>query len=75
MMDPDPPLSAAEMKSNNQLAAGMLKGGGGWRDSVDDHTATMVGDDKRREHARNDEGNDKDCKGGKGDGDNEEGAG
>ncbi len=34
--------------------------GGGWRESVDDHTATMVGDDKRRERARDDEGNNED---------------
>jgi hypothetical protein len=74
-MDPDPSLSAAEVKSNNQLAAGMPKVGGGWRESVDDHTATTVGDDERREHARDDEGNNKDCEGGKDDGDNEEGAG
>ncbi len=46
MMDPDPLLSAAEVKSNNQLAAGMPKAGGGWQESVNDHTATMVGDDK-----------------------------
>jgi hypothetical protein len=45
MMDSDPPLSAAEVKSNNQLVAGMPKAGGGWQESVDDHTATMVGDD------------------------------
>jgi hypothetical protein len=47
MMDPDPPLSAAEVKSNNQLAAGMPKAGGGWQESVDDHTATTVGNDER----------------------------
>ncbi len=75
MMAPDPPLSAAEVKSNNQLAAGMPKAGGGWRESVDDHTATMVGNDEQQERVRDDEGNDKDCEGGKGDGDNEEGAG
>ncbi len=76
MMAPDPPpLSAAEVKSNNQLAAGMPNAGGGWQESVDDHTATMVGNDKQRERARDDEGNDKDCEGGKGNGDNKEGAG
>ncbi len=75
MMDPDPPLSAAEVKSNNQLAAGMPKAGCGWRESIDDHTATTVGDDERRERACDDEGNDEDYEGGKGDGDNEEGAG
>ncbi len=46
MMDPDPPLSAAEVKSNNQLAAEMPKAGSGWQESINDHTATMVGDDK-----------------------------
>jgi hypothetical protein len=30
----------------------------------------MVGEDKRQEHARDDEGNDENCEGGKGDGDN-----
>ena len=45
-MDPDPPLSVAEVKSNNQLAAGKPKAGGGWQESVDNHTATTVGDDK-----------------------------
>ncbi len=73
-MDPDPPLSVAEVKSNNQLAAEMPKAGGGWRESVDDHMATMVGDNERREHARDEEGNNKDCEGSKDDGDNEEGA-
>ncbi len=47
MMAPDPPPSTAEVKSNNQLAAEMPKAGGGWRESVDNHTATMVGDDER----------------------------
>jgi hypothetical protein len=75
MMDPDPPLSATEVKSNNHLAAGMPKAGSGWQESVDNHTATMVGNNERRERARDDEGNDKDCEGGKGDGDNEEGTG
>ncbi len=46
MMAPDPPPSAAEVKSNNQLAAGMPKAGGGWQESVDDHTAIMVGGDE-----------------------------
>jgi hypothetical protein len=73
-MAPDPPPSAGEVKSNNQLAAGMPKAGG-WRESVNNHTATMVGNDEQREHARNYEGNDKDCEGSKGDGDNKEGAG
>jgi hypothetical protein len=73
-MAPDPPPSAGEAKSNNQLAAGMPKAGSGWQESVDNHTTTTVGNIKRQEHARDDEGNDKDGKGGKGDGNNEEGA-
>ncbi len=75
MMAPDPPPSAGEVTSNNQLAAGMPKAGGGWRESVDDHTATMVGNGKQQERACDDEGNDEDGKGGKGDGNNKEGAG
>ncbi len=63
------------MKSNNQLAAGMPKAGGGWQESIDNHTAMTVGNNERRERACDDEGNDEDCEGGKGDGDNEEGAG
>ncbi len=46
MMAPDPPPSTAEVKSNNQLAAGMPKAGGGWQESIDDHTATTEGDDE-----------------------------
>jgi hypothetical protein len=53
----------------------MPTAGGGWQESVNDHTARMVGDNERRERARNDEGNDKDCESSKGNGDNEEGAG
>ncbi len=75
MMAPDPLSSAAEVKNNNQLAAGMPKAGGGWQESVNDHTATTVGDDERQERAHDHEGNDEDCEGGKGDGDNKEGAG
>ncbi len=74
-MAPDPPLSAGEVKSNNQLAVGMPKAGGGWRESFNDHTAMTVGDNEQQEHALNDVGNDEDCEGGKGDGDNKEGSG
>ncbi len=38
------------MKSNNQLATGASKAGGGWQESVDNHTAMTVGDDKQQEH-------------------------
>ena len=74
-MASDPPPSVGEVKSNNQLATGASKARGGWQESIDNHTATTVGDDERREGARDDEGNDEDCEGGKGDGDNKEGAG
>jgi hypothetical protein len=74
-MAPDPPLSAGEVKSNNQLAVGMPKAGSGWQESVNNHTATMVGDNKQQEHALDDVGNNKDCEGDKGNGDSEEGAG
>jgi hypothetical protein len=74
-MAPGPPPSEGEVKSKNQIAVGMPKAGGGWQESVDDHTATTVGDSERRERARDDEGNDKDGKGSKGDGNNKEGAG
>ncbi len=53
----------------------MPKAGGGWQESVNDHTATTVGNNEQRERARDDEGNDEDWEGGKGDGDNKEGAG
>ncbi len=75
MMAPDPPPSAREVKSNNQLAVGMPKAGNGWQESVNNHMATMVGDDERQERALDDVGNDEDCEGDKGAGDNEEGAG
>ncbi len=45
MMAPDPP-SAGEVISNNQLVMGASKAGGGWQESVDDHTATTAGDGK-----------------------------
>jgi hypothetical protein len=41
--------------------------GNGWQESVDDHTTTMVGDYKQREHAANVEGSNKEGKVGKGD--------
>jgi hypothetical protein len=75
MMVPDPPPSAGEVTSNNQLAMGASKAGGGWQENVDDHMATTAGKDKQQEHARNDEGNNEDGEGGKGDGDNKKGAG
>jgi hypothetical protein len=40
-----------------------------------DHTTTMVGDDKQREHAADDDGSNKEDEGGQGDGDGNEGGG
>jgi hypothetical protein len=49
------------------------KVGGGWQESIDNHTTMMVGDDKQLEYAADDEGSNKEGKGGKGDGDYNEG--
>ncbi len=38
------------MKSNNQLATGASKAGGGWQESIDNHRAMTAGDDKQQEH-------------------------
>jgi hypothetical protein len=49
--------------------------GGGWQESVDNHTTMMAGNHERRERAADDEGSNKEGEGGKGDGDyNESGA-
>ncbi len=40
----------------------------GWQESINNHTATMAGDNKQREHAADVEGNDEEGEGGKGDG-------
>jgi hypothetical protein len=48
--------------------------GGGWQESVDNHTTMMGGGHKRLEHAAaDDEGSNKEGKVGKGDGDYNEG--
>ncbi len=67
-MAQDPPLSAGEVKNNNQLAMGASKAGSGWQESIDNHTTTMAGDNKWWEYATDDEGKDsnKEGKGGKG---------
>jgi hypothetical protein len=49
--------------------------GGGWLESVDNHSTTTVGDNKRQERATDDDGNDEEGEGGKGDGDGNEGSG
>jgi hypothetical protein len=67
MMAPDPPLSVGEVKNKNQLATGVLKVGGGWRESIDNHRTMMAGNEEGRECAVDVEGS-KEGKGGKGDG-------
>jgi hypothetical protein len=42
--------------------------GGGWQESVDNHTSTTAGKDKQRERAVNVEGSNKEAKGGKSNG-------
>jgi hypothetical protein len=74
-MAPDPSSSTGEVKSNNQLATGASKAGSGWQESIDNHMTMMAGNGKQQERTCNDQGNDKDGKGGKGDDDNNEGAG
>ncbi len=67
-MAPYPSPSAGEVKNNNQPATGASKVDGGWRESVDNHTSTMAGNDEQYEHAADVEGSDKGGKGGNGDG-------
>jgi hypothetical protein len=64
-----------EVKNNNQLAIGASKAGGGWQESIDNHTTMMVGDEEGQEHAADDEGNDKEGEGSKGIGDGNQVAG
>ncbi len=40
--------------------------GGGWQESINDHTTTTAGDDKQRDHAADVEGSNKEGEGGKG---------
>ncbi len=49
--------------------------GGGWQESVDNHTTMTAGDGEGRERACDDEGNNKYGEGSKGDGEHDEGAG
>ncbi len=48
---------------------------GGWRESINNQTATMAGDNKQQEHVVVDEGSDNEGKGGKGNVDGNEGGG
>ncbi len=47
--------------------------GSGWQESVNDHTTMTADDDKRQEHAADDEGSNTEGEGGKGEGDYNEG--
>ncbi len=60
-------------KNHNQLTMRATKVGGGWQESIDDHTTTLVGNNEQQERAADDEGSNKVGKGGKGDGDYNEG--
>ncbi len=53
---------------------GASKAGGGWQQSIDNHMIMTAGNDKGQEGAVDDEGNYKEGKGGKGNGDGNEGA-
>jgi hypothetical protein len=59
MMAPDPPQSMGEVKNNNQLATRLSKGGGGWQESINNHTITTGGDNKGQERVVDDEGSSK----------------
>jgi hypothetical protein len=63
------------VKINNQLATGLSKVGNSWQESINNHTTTMAGSNKQQECAADDEGSNKDGKGGKGVGDGNEGGG
>ncbi len=67
MMAPDPPIRRRGV-SNNQLAKGASKAGGGWQESIDGHTTTMVGNNEQGEHEADDEGSNEEGEGGKGNG-------
>jgi hypothetical protein len=68
---------AIEKANNNQPATGLTKAGGGWRESINqgDRMTTMVGNNKQQECVADDDGSNKKGKGGKGDGDGNEGGG
>jgi hypothetical protein len=38
----DAPPSMGEVKTNNQLAMGVSKAGGGWQESINRHTAMLA---------------------------------
>ncbi len=57
-----------EVKNNNQLATGVSKVGGGWQESIDNHTSMTAGNDKQCNPATDFEGSNKEGKGNKGKG-------
>jgi hypothetical protein len=65
----DPLSLEASDHDNNQLATEASKAGGVWQESIDDHLTMTAGNDKGREHAADDDGSNKEGKGGKGNGD------
>ncbi len=70
------PLSLeASDNVNNQLATGASKAGGGWPESVDDHSTMTAGKDEQQEHAADYDGSNKEGEGDKGNGDGNEGGG
>jgi hypothetical protein len=52
---------------------GASKVGGGWQESIDHHRITTVSNNEQQERAADDECSNKEGKGGKGDGDYNEG--
>jgi hypothetical protein len=40
---PQTPPSTGGVKDNNQLATGASKAGGGWQESINNHTTTTAG--------------------------------
>jgi hypothetical protein len=70
------PLSLEALENDsNQLATEASKAGGGWQESIDNHSTMTVGNDKQQEHDTDDDGSNKEGEGGKGDGDSNEGGG
>jgi hypothetical protein len=56
-----------DVKNNSQLVTGVLKVGGGRRESLEDHTTMTEGDNERCEHAADVEGSNEEGEGSKGD--------
>jgi hypothetical protein len=68
------PLSLKALNNdNNQLATGASKAGSGWQESINDRRTTTVGNNEQQEHAADDDRSNNKGKGGKDDGDGNEG--